>query len=68
MTDITPQQPPDTIQAVDALTFNFAAALVGRASSRHTERAYFRWVDRYLSDLTRLNSTERQQRVRRMEA
>lgn len=33
------------------LTFNLAAALPGRASSRHTERAYFRWVEMYLVDL-----------------
>jgi integrase len=68
MTDITLQSLPDAIQTADALTFNFAAALVGRASSRHTERAYFRWVDRYLSDLTQLNATKGQQRVQRMEA
>jgi integrase len=29
--------------------FNFALALPGRASSRHSHRAYFRWVDTYLS-------------------
>ncbi len=68
MTDITPQKSSDALQASDALTFNFAAALIGRASSRHTERAYFRWVDRYLSDLTRLNPTKGQRRIRRMEA
>jgi integrase len=34
-----------------SLTFNFAAALPGRASSRHTERAYFRWVETYLVDV-----------------
>ncbi|MCC6566270.1 MAG: tyrosine-type recombinase/integrase [Chloroflexi bacterium] len=32
------------------LTFNFAAVLPGRASSRHTERAYFRWVETFLVD------------------
>jgi integrase len=31
------------------LTFNLAAALPGRASSRHTQRAYFRWIDNYLA-------------------
>jgi site-specific recombinase XerD len=30
------------------MTFNLAAMLPGRASSRHTQRAYFRWIDTYL--------------------
>ncbi|MBK8138975.1 MAG: tyrosine-type recombinase/integrase [Chloroflexi bacterium] len=33
------------------LTFNLAAVLPGRASSRHTERAYFRWIETLLVDL-----------------
>ena len=49
------------------LTFNFARALPGRASSRHTERAYFRWVDRYLVDLAQLQPTTGIQRQTRME-
>lgn len=35
----------------DNLTFNFAVALPGRASSIHTRRAYFRWIDLLLVDL-----------------
>ncbi|MEO0563752.1 MAG: site-specific integrase [Chloroflexota bacterium] len=68
MTDITPRDIHDELAQSERLTFNFAAALIGRASSRHTERAYFRWVDRYLSDMTRLEVTTGQQRIRRMEA
>lgn len=30
--------------------FNFARALGHRTQSIHTQRAYFRWIDRYLSD------------------
>jgi integrase/recombinase XerD len=33
------------------LVFNFAMALPGRASSLHTARAYFRWIDLYLVDI-----------------
>ncbi len=51
-----------------ALTFNFALALPGRASSRHTQRAYFRWVDRYLVDVAELNPTSGQGRYVRMQA
>jgi len=51
-----------------ALTFNFAAALPGRASSRHTARAYFRWVDTYLVDIGGMSATSGAQRTARMEA
>ncbi len=51
-----------------ALTFNFAAALPGRASSRHTARAYFRWVDTYLVDIAGMSATSGAQRTARMEA
>ncbi len=63
--DITPRQNPDLVYA-DALTFNFAAALPGRASSPHTRRAYFRWIDRYLVDMAEFDPTEREERVERM--
>jgi integrase len=63
--DITPQQHPNLVYA-DALTFNFAAALPGRASSPHTRRAYFRWIDRYLVDMAEMDPTEREDRVHRM--
>lgn len=60
--DITPADPSA------ALTFNFAAALPGRASSRHTMRAYFRWVDTYLVDMAGFQPTTGEQRVIRMQA
>jgi len=50
------------------LTFNFALALPGRASSRHTQRAYFRWVDQYLADTAGLKLTEGDARLVRMTA
>ncbi|PJF44381.1 MAG: hypothetical protein CUN55_04240 [Phototrophicales bacterium] len=49
-------------------TFNFAAVLKGRATSAHTLRAYFRWVDRYLHDTAGLAPTEGKARVARMQA
>lgn len=33
------------------LTFNFVMALPGQASSPHTARAYYRWVDQFLVDV-----------------
>ncbi len=50
------------------LTFNFAMALPGRASSRHTQRAYFRWVDQYLADIAGLKLTSGDSRLVRMTA
>ena len=50
------------------LTFNFAMALPGRASSRHTQRAYFRWVDQYLADVAGMKLTAGDTRVIRMSA
>jgi integrase len=50
------------------LTFNFAAALPGRASSPHTQRAYFRWVDNFLVDLADFKPTSGDKRVIRMQA
>lgn len=50
----------------DALTFNFAAALPGRASSPHTQRAYFRWVDQYLADLAAMKPMKGIARAYRM--
>lgn len=54
--------------SAEPLTFNFALALPGKASSQHTQRAYFRWVDEYLSAVAGLNPTEGKQRVARMHA
>ncbi|MCC6616760.1 MAG: site-specific integrase [Anaerolineae bacterium] len=46
---------PKAIVASDsALGFNLAAVLPGRASSRHSQRAYYRWIDRYLQDMAGL--------------
>ena len=49
-------------------TFNFLMALPGRASSHHTHRAYFRWVDQYLVDVGGLKPTRGDARIRRMSA
>jgi integrase len=54
-----PQDAPD-------LTFNFAAALPGRASSVHTRRAYFRWIDTFLVDLAGMKPTTGIDREMRM--
>ncbi len=51
-----------------APTFNFLLALPGRASSRHTQRAYFRWVDQYLVDTAGLKPTRGDARLLRMSA
>lgn len=48
------------------LTFNLVLALPGRASSRHTQRAYFRWIDRYLVDVGDLQPTKGSGRLMRM--
>lgn len=50
------------------LTFNFAAALPGRASSVHSHRAYFRWVDTYLVDIAGLKPMHGAARLARMMA
>lgn len=51
-----------------AATYNFALALPGRASSRHTERAYFRWVDHYLVHVAGLKPSRGAARIQRMSA
>ena len=63
-------QPPEYYQnqLADSLTFNFALALPGRASSVHTQRAYFRWVDTYLADMAGLPATAGKSRLVRMHA
>jgi integrase len=43
-------------------------ALPGRASSRHSQRAYFRWVDQYLADVAGLPVTNGDTRLIRMNA
>lgn len=52
--------------AAQTLTFNFAAALPGRASSPHTRRAYFRWIDMFLVDLAGMQPTTGAAREARM--
>ncbi|HEX2906375.1 MAG TPA: tyrosine-type recombinase/integrase, partial [Phototrophicaceae bacterium] len=49
------------------MTFNLLMALPGRASSVHTQRAYFRWVDQYLVDVAGLKPTSGDQRIHRMQ-
>lgn len=51
-----------------SLTFNLVTMLPGRASSKHTQRAYFRWVDTFLVDIAGLKPTTGDERIRRMEA
>jgi integrase len=48
------------------LTFNFTMALPGRCSSPHTQRAYYRWIDRYLVDVGGLKPMTGDARVARM--
>lgn len=67
MKDVTSQQSATLVDNSE-LYFNYAAALIGRVSSRHTERAYYRWVDTYLVDLADLRPTEGRERVLRMQA
>lgn len=61
-------QPGSTIVARQnaALTFDLVAALPGRASSRHTHRAYYRWIDQYLVEVAGLNPSTGQERLWRM--
>jgi integrase len=54
--------------ASDDNAINFTAMLQGRASSTHTQRAYARWIDRYLSDLAELAPTAGKARRARMQA
>lgn len=60
--------PPNSIIATEDDVINFIAMLQGRASSSHTQRAYSRWIDRYLSDLTDLSETRGKARRTRMQA
>jgi integrase len=67
MSKINLRQPSAIIPTEQAeLTFNLLAALPGRASSMHTQRAYFRWIDQYLVDIAGLNATDGAARVHRM--
>jgi integrase len=73
MKNIQPRRrnPPSEIMLPDheaGATFNFRMALPGRASSIHTQRAYYRWVDQYLVDVAGLHPTISDQRLARMSA
>lgn len=46
--------------------FDLTLALPGQASSRHTHRAYYRWVDGYLVDLAGMPAVKGQERLERM--
>ncbi len=50
------------------LTFNLLAVLPGRASSEHTQRAYYRWIDTYLAQVAGLEPTAGVDRLLRMSA
>jgi integrase len=55
--------------SLDSLvTYNFVLALPGRASSAHTQRAYFRWVDAYLVAVGGLKPSTGLHRLERMSA
>ena len=67
MTDL-PQPTSESSLSTEAtsLTFNFLLSLPGRASSPHTQRAYFRWVDNYLEDIVSIPSTKGDKRIQKM--
>ncbi|PJF32541.1 MAG: hypothetical protein CUN52_01115 [Phototrophicales bacterium] len=67
MTDIIPSHPTSLAHSAD-LTFNFVLALPGRASSPHTQRAYYRWVDTFLVMVAGMPATRGDKRIQRMMA
>ncbi|MGJ3239699.1 MAG: tyrosine-type recombinase/integrase [Anaerolineae bacterium] len=48
-------------------SFDFTKALPKRTSSINTQRAYYRWVDRYLVDVAGLKATTGDDRLKRMQ-
>ncbi|MBE2269517.1 MAG: site-specific integrase [Anaerolinea sp.] len=58
--------PQDIVPGVEGMTFNFAMVLPGQAGSRHTHRAYFRWVDQFLVDVAGMKPTHGALRITRM--
>lgn len=48
-------------------SFDFTKALPERTRSTNTQRAYYRWVDRYLVDVAGLKVTHGDDRIKRME-
>jgi integrase len=47
-------------------TFDFTSALPAHTSSSHTQRAYYRWVDRYLADVANMKPLFGEQRLARI--
>jgi integrase len=63
MSKLQPRPPlPQAIIPLNADVFNLAAVLPGRASSRHSQRAYYRWIERYLYDMARVERPRSQTR------
>ncbi len=48
-------------------SFDFTKALPKRTTSPNTQRAYYRWVDRYLVDIAGLKATRGDERISRMQ-
>ena len=48
-------------------TFNLTAVLPRRTASPNTQRAYYRWIDRYLTDIAGLKPTTGDERIQRMQ-
>ncbi|MEO1288633.1 MAG: tyrosine-type recombinase/integrase [Chloroflexota bacterium] len=48
-------------------SFDFTNALPKRTQSPNTQRAYYRWVDRYLVDVAGLKATRGEERLTRMQ-
>jgi integrase len=64
---LIPAAPSHGLTDPEALTFNFAAVLPGRAGSPHTARAYYRWVDSFLAAMAGCKPTRGDARVWRMQ-
>lgn len=47
--------------------FDLTVALPRRTASLNTQRAYYRWIDRYLVDIAGLKETHGDERIKRME-
>jgi len=56
----------NNLDTLEVETFNFVLALAGRASSDHTHKAYFRWIDEYLVAVAGLKPTVGLKRLHRM--
>lgn len=67
MTKLNLRRPSALVPAeASELTFNLVMALPGRASSPHSQRAYYRWIDQYLVDVAGLKPTTGDARIHRM--